>query len=134
MVLEQKESIYDKMTNAEKEVAQLLKELGIQWTYEQPLFIWDENNRPRVWTPDFYLFHFGIYVEVCGSDKFDYEYRRSIFDKNGYRVIFVHLYKSEGKWKRHLLQYLYVFMKDRNQRIYKIFQENKLSFGDCSIF
>ena len=52
MVLEQKESIYDKMTNAEKEVAQLLKELGIQWTYEQPLFIWDENNRPRVWTPD----------------------------------------------------------------------------------
>lgn len=129
-----KESIYNKMTNAEKEVANVLKEFRIQWSYEQPVFVWDENNRPRVWAPDFYLIHFGIYVEVCGSDKFDYEYRRSIFDKNGYRVIFVHLYKSEGKWKRHLLRYLYVFMKDRNQKIYKIFQENKLSFREYSKF
>jgi len=38
------------MTNAEKEVATLLKELGIQWTYEQPVFIWDENKKPRVCT------------------------------------------------------------------------------------
>jgi hypothetical protein len=128
----QRESIYDRMTNAEKEVAIILKEFGIQWSYEQPVFVWDENKRPRVWAPDFYLVHFGIYVEVCGSDKFDYEYRRSIFDKNGYRVIFVHLYKDEGKWKRHLLRYLYVFTKERNQKIHKIFRENKISFREIN--
>ena len=61
------------MTNAEKEVADLLKEMGIKWTYEQPVFIWDENKRPRVWAPDFYLIPFGIYVEVCGSEHFDYD-------------------------------------------------------------
>jgi len=49
----QKESIYDKMTYAEKEVASELKKLGIQWSYEQPVFVWDENKRPRVWAPDF---------------------------------------------------------------------------------
>jgi len=81
-------SIYDKMTNYEKEVANLLKNLEIRWSYEHPVFVWDENWRPRVWAPDFFLVSFGIYVEVCGSEDFDYEYRRKIFDKNGYRVIF----------------------------------------------
>ncbi|MGF3555253.1 MAG: hypothetical protein ACQXXF_08350, partial [Thermoplasmatota archaeon] len=98
-----KESVYNRMTSAEKEVANTLKELGIKWSFEKPVFIWDENSRPRVWVPDFFLVHFGIYVEVCGSDKFDYEYRKSIFDKNGYLVIFLHIYKEKIKWKHHLL-------------------------------
>ncbi|NVM38104.1 MAG: hypothetical protein HWN81_21100 [Candidatus Lokiarchaeota archaeon] len=92
-----KESIYDNMTKSEKEVANVLKEMGIKWKYEQPIFVWDENKRPRVWAPDFYLVPFGIYVEVCGSEDFDYSYRRKIFDSNGYRVIFLHLYKDDNK-------------------------------------
>jgi len=67
--------------NAEKEVAKHLKKYRIQWSYEHPVFVWDENKRPRVWTPDFY-------IEVCGSKSFDYNYRRKIFDRNGYMVIF----------------------------------------------
>ena len=47
------------MTNAEREVAHLLKEIGIKWSYEHPVFVWDENKRPRVWAPDFYLVNFG---------------------------------------------------------------------------
>ena len=100
------ESIYDQMTRCEKEVADLLKEMGIKWSYEQPVFVWDENKRPRVWAPDFYLIPFGIYVEVCGSANFDYEYRRKIFDRNGYRVIFLHLYKETNQWQKHLMNYL----------------------------
>lgn len=94
------------MTNAEREVAELLKELGIKWSYEHPVFVWDENKRPRVWAPDFYLIHFGIYIEVCGSESFDYDYRRKMFDKNGCRVIFLHLYKDKHKWMYHLISYL----------------------------
>lgn len=45
------ESIYDQMTKSEKLVADLLKELGIKWSYEQPIFVWDENKKPRVWAP-----------------------------------------------------------------------------------
>ena len=48
-----KESIYENMTRCEKEVAKMLKKMGIQWLYEQPVFVWDENKRPRVWAPDF---------------------------------------------------------------------------------
>lgn len=62
------ESIYDKMKNPEKEVAKFLKNVGIQWSYEHPIFVWDENKRPRVWAPDFYLIHFEIIIYIiCGS-------------------------------------------------------------------
>jgi hypothetical protein len=124
------ESIYDKMTRSEKEVADLLKEMGIKWSYEHPVFVWDENKRPRVWAPDFYLVAFGIYVEVCGSENFDYEYRRKIFDKNGYRVIFLHLYKKKKLWIHHLIIYLNFYMKCRNYILNEVVQNtfNKSSF------
>jgi hypothetical protein len=102
-------TIYDHMTEYEKEVAIFLKNIGIKWLYEHPVFIWDENKRPRVWAPDFYLIPFGIYIEVCGSKNFDYDYRRRIFDKNGYKVIFLHLYKNKDQWKNHLMRYLRLF-------------------------
>jgi len=115
-----KESIYDKMTRSEKEVANLLKNLGIRWSYEHPLFVWDENKRPRVWAPDFYLSTFGIYIEVCGSENFDYDYRKRIFDNNGYRVIFLHLYKETNKWKNHLMSYLERITDYRFQKLNEI--------------
>ena len=117
-------SIYDKMTNSEREVAKVLKEMGITWRYEHPVFVWDENKRPRVWAPDFYLISFGVYIEVCGSSSFDYEYRRKILDKNGIRVIFLHLYKNKGKWKHHLIRYLRLFTHTRNNRLYEILRSD----------
>ena len=119
----QKGSIYDKMTNAEKEVANELKKMNIRWFYEQPVFVWDENRRPRVWAPDFYLKHFGIYIEVCGSKHFNYDYRRKIFDKNGYQVIFLHLYKDIDQWKSHLLIYLRLFTCYRKQKLDEIIKK-----------
>lgn len=116
-------SIYDRMTNAEREVADLLKGMGIKWRYEHPVFVWDDNNRPRVWAPDFYLTHFGIYVEVCGSKDFNYEFRRKIFDKNGYKVIFLHLYKQKNSWISHFNEYLKSFIDYKTQKLNKIFDK-----------
>ncbi len=99
-------TIYNKMTDAEKKVADVLEQLGIKWTYEHPVFVWDDNKRPRVWAPDFYLISFGVYIEVCGSSDFNYEYRRKILDRNGIMVIFLHLYKDEKRWRYHLMSYL----------------------------
>ena len=64
------------MTKFEKEVAILLRYLGIKWLYEHPIFVWDENKIPGVWAPDFFLVFLGIYIEVCGSKNFDLEYRK----------------------------------------------------------
>lgn len=112
-----KKSIYDHMTKSERIVAQFLKDLGIFWSYEKPIYVWDRNKRPRVWTPDFFLAQFSIYVEVCGSEDFDYEYRRKILDKNGIRVIFLHLYKEDHKWKQHFLYWLKEIIVYRSEKL-----------------
>ena len=111
------------MTRSERKVANLLNELGIYWSYEHPVFVWDENKRPRVWAPDFYLIPFGIYVEVCGSDQFDYEYRRKIFDNNGYIVIFLHLFKEKDKWIHHFMKYLERITECRTHKLSEILRK-----------
>lgn len=120
----QKASVYDQMSRSEKEVAKFLKKIGIKWSYEHPIFVWDENKRPRVWAPDFYLIPFGIYVEVCGSDKFDYNYRRAIYRENGYDVIFLHMYKEANKWKKHLMEYIKGILNYRNKKL--LIMQNRL--------
>ena len=115
-------SVYEKMTISERKVAELLKEMGIRWSYEHPVFVWDDNNRPRVWAPDFYLKQLGIYIEVCGSEKFDYDYRKKIFNKNGYSVIFLHLYKDRLKWKNHLVRYLKLFIEEKNNKLFDLLE------------
>ena len=64
-------------------------------------------ERPRIWTPDFFLPVLGIFIEVCGSGAFDYDFREQVYDKNVCRVIFVHHYKEPEKWKSFLVQRLF---------------------------
>ena len=61
---------YTDMEKSELAVAKYLNEMDFDWNYETPVFVFDEKNRPRVWTPDFYLPAFQMYIEVCGSKDF----------------------------------------------------------------
>jgi hypothetical protein len=97
----------ENMSQPEREVSELLDQLGIWWKYEYPLFVYDDVERPRIWTPDFYLPVLGIFVEVCGVDREDYDYREGVYDKNVCRVIFVHHYKERERWKSFLVQRLF---------------------------
>ncbi len=47
------ENVYGKMTNFEKQVAEYLDKLNISWKFEYPVFLNDEKERQRLWTPDF---------------------------------------------------------------------------------
>jgi len=105
------------MTLSEKEVALTLEKLGIEWRYEHPIFVWDEQGRPRVWAPDFYLVPFGIYLEVCGSTTFDYAYRKKILLDNGYQVIFLHLYKTSHRWKTYLVHALEFYVNRHKKKL-----------------
>jgi len=53
--------------------------------------------------PDFYIPKLGMHIEVCGSEDFDYKYREGIYQKNGYHVVFLHIYKQPKKWKNFLI-------------------------------
>ena len=96
-------TIYKGMTNAEKEVAKYLHSINLYWIFEHPIFVQDEKNRPRVWTPDFYLPELGIHIEVCGKERECYSYREKIFKKNRVQIIFIHQYKDSDSWKKFLV-------------------------------
>jgi hypothetical protein len=95
--------ITTRMSYPERKVTEYLRHIGIDWTYEQPVFVWDDEGRPRVLEPDFYLHKIGIYVEVCGSRDFDYEFRKRIFSKNGCCVIFLHVFKGANRWQSYFM-------------------------------
>lgn len=101
----QNDSIYGKMSNSEKMVADFLQDLNLWWVYEQPVIVKDEGDRLRNWYPDFYLSEMGIYIEVCGADrKSDYEYRKRIYKDNRINVIFLYTYKGRKIWIPYLIK------------------------------
>jgi hypothetical protein len=113
-------SVFSDMGDSEKEVAEYLMKLGLYWIYESPVFVYDDKERPRVWTPDFYIPKLGIFIEVCGSEKFDYEYREKIYHKNGFYVIFIHVYKEREKWKTFLVKRIMDIEEPRHDEVMKI--------------
>jgi hypothetical protein len=44
MVIVIDDSVLNKMTYCEKEIAVTLKNLSIEWHYEQSVFVWDEEG------------------------------------------------------------------------------------------
>jgi hypothetical protein len=110
-------SVYADMKDSEKEVADYLHRLNLWWQYEQPVYVLDEKKRPRVWTPDFYLPELGIYIEVCGSENFNYRYRSDIYFKNKLPIIFVHRYKNTKEWQEHILTKIIEIQGKRMKKI-----------------
>jgi hypothetical protein len=97
-------SDHEKMSPAEREVSELLGKLEIWHKFEHPVAVYEENNRLRIWYPDFFLPLLGVYVEVCGSGDPDYRFREKVYNDNVCRVIFVHHYKESEIWKSFLVQ------------------------------
>ncbi|MDD5218005.1 MAG: hypothetical protein PHS88_07870 [Candidatus Omnitrophica bacterium] len=113
----EEKAIYESMSNAELEVAEYLKRINIYWLFENPIFLLDEKERPRVWTPDFYLPELGIYVEVCGDDRACYSYRETIYKKNRIPVIFIHQFKREDDWQEFLKKRIVEINENRSKKV-----------------
>ena len=58
-----------------------------------------------------------MYIECCGSENFNYEYREKKYEINGIRVIFVHLYKERTKWKHYLLTRIREIEDQRHEEV-----------------
>jgi hypothetical protein len=110
------------MMPSERKVAEFLDALGLPWIFEFPVFIYDDRKRPRVWTPDFFIPKLGIYIEVCGSKDFNYEYREKICITNNILIIFIHLYKTEKYWKKFLFRRLKEVEEQRHTEATKLME------------
>ena len=113
-------NVYDNMSNAELEVCNFFKELKIFWTYEQPVFLSDYGNRPRIFVPDFYLPELGVYVEVIGNPKLnDYNRRWEIYMKNNIPIILT-LPFNDKNWKSKLFDEIVNIHQLRYEKIKRI--------------
>jgi hypothetical protein len=111
---------YKDMEKSEIVVAGYLNDMGFDWYYEHPLFVYDEKDRPRVWTPDFYIPSLQLHLEVCGAKDFDYEYRKQIYEKNDVPVVFLHLYKDREEWLNWLRKSILEIEEDRHSKVMKL--------------
>ncbi len=105
------------MTETERKVAEYLNELNLSWVYEAPVFLYDNEDRPRVWTPDFYLPSLGMHIEVWNTEEKSPEYREKAYKKNGYHVIFVHAFKEETEWKNFLISRITSIEQKRHSEV-----------------
>ena len=119
------QSNYEGMTPTEKEVANFLYELKIYWVFESPVFVYDTEGRPRVWTPNFYLPNLGMHVEVWNSETESHEYRETVYKKNGYHVIFVHAFKTD-QWKNFLVSRITAIELKRHSEVMDMLLSIKL--------
>ncbi len=81
------------MTDPEREVKNFLEERRLWWVFQFPVFVYDDKKIPRLYSPDFFVPRLGLFIEVCGSEEFDYAYRKNVYKKNGVAVVFLHHYK-----------------------------------------
>jgi hypothetical protein len=117
-------SVYEGMTPTEIEVAEFLNDLKQYWVFESPVFVYDTEKRPRVWTPDFYLHNLGMHVEVWNSETESHEYREKVYKRNGYHVIFVHVFRPE--WKNFLVSRITAIENRRHTEVMDMLLSIKL--------
>lgn len=108
---------YSDMEKSETVVAGYLNEIGFEWYYQHPVFLYDEKKRPRVWTPDFYIPALHLHLEVCGSEDFDYKYREDIYKKNDIPVVFLHLWKNPDDWRKWLKKSILEIEETRHNKV-----------------
>jgi len=123
-----KDSVYTDMSEPEIGVSTYLRdELSLWWEYESPIFVKDEKDRPRVWTPDFFLPKLGMYIEVVGSEKNwedgqqNYQYRQQIYRNNKVNVIFIHYWKED--WKNHTTEMIQRIENLRHAEVRKMLKK-----------
>lgn len=108
---------YSDMEKSERVVAKYLDKLEFGWYYEHPVFVYDEKDRPRVWTPDFYVPSLQLHVEVCGTERDNYEYRKKIYEKNDIPIVFLHLYREESQWQSWLKKNILDIEEQRHNKV-----------------
>jgi hypothetical protein len=111
------QSVYGKMTGAERLVAKFLTENDLWWEFHQPVSIHDEADLARIYYPDFYVPRLSVYVEVCGAERAEYERRRMVYEKNKIPIVFVQTYKDGDKWKKYLLKRLKEIHESRWEKV-----------------
>ncbi len=115
-------------------IAEFLKEAGIKFLYEYPLIIIDDDNKIRVWYPDFWLPELSIVVEYFGMVN-DEQYREQMKKKqdlyNKLDINFIgldtHMVQLSKNWEKFIVMRIMEIM-DSKRPLYRRLEELKRKY------
>ncbi len=116
-------------SRGEKLIAGFLKETGIKFLYEYPLIIIDDDDKIRVWYPDFWLPELSIVVEYFGMVN-DEQYRIQMAKKQGlykkldidYIGLDTNMVQLDKNWEKFIIMKIMEIM-DSKEPLYRRLQQ-----------
>jgi len=63
------EDSYNFKSEGERKIAEVLNKYKIDFKYEWPVLVRDDDKKLRIWYPDFFLPKHGVYLEYFGYDN-----------------------------------------------------------------
>ena len=101
-------------STGEEEIAKFLTKMGIVFEYEFPIAVVDDDDKTKIWYPDFYLKEYQIVIEYFGmyahneGYRLNAEFKKKTFKNCG--VQFVPIYKLNEGWEEYLLNTISTFL------------------------
>jgi len=125
---------YTYKSRGETLIAAFLKDTGIKFLYEYPLIIIDDDNKIRVWYPDFWLPELSIVVEYFGMVN-DEQYREQMVKKQDlYKKLDIdfigldtNMVQLDKNWEKFIVMRIMEIM-DSKRPIYKRLEELKRKY------
>jgi hypothetical protein len=113
---------YQFKSAGERRIADVLNKYGIDFKYESPVTVHDQQNNLRIWYPDFYLPEYSIYLEYNGvNGNLDYDIgkakRESTYKRNGLEVINIGHHIQPCQLENYILNRIYGIQKLRYSKI-----------------
>lgn len=115
-------------------IAKFLKEAGLKFHYEYPIIVIDDDNKIRVWYPDFWLPEVNIVIEYFGMVN-DEQYREQMKKKTDlYRrldIDFVgldtHMVQLDKNWEKFIIMRIMEIM-DSKRILYRRLEKLKQKY------
>jgi len=120
---------YEYKSTGERRIAEILNKYGIDFKYESPVLINDDQDKQRIWYPDFYLPEYGIYIENYGIENtptYDNGIikKQQVYRKMGLPVIPVMPSNNHSDLEGYIINEIYRFNKSRysnaRAQVYKL--------------
>jgi hypothetical protein len=104
-------------SHGERQIAAYLKERGLDFTYERPVAVVDDD-KTKIWHPDFYLNDYHIIIEYFGMNGNAQnarlnDYKRHVYRANKYDLIEIYPEDFERNWRERISRGIYDTLEQR---------------------
>jgi hypothetical protein len=98
-------------SEGERRIAYFLDANSIKYQYEQGILVNSNDEKLRIWYPDFYLPEFGTYIEYYGlAGQKDYDQgikvKQTAYSKIGMEVVSVYPWMFSENWQDYIMNEL----------------------------